>query len=56
MNEQLNELKELCAINGRAIARTDKGKLFTFDIYEGTDKQMFTTVKEAIDWEKGYQR
>lgn len=54
MEEQLTELKELCTINGRVMTCTGKGKICTFDMYEGTDKQMFTTVKEAIDWEKGY--
>ncbi len=51
---ELDELMELCADNGRAMVCTDDGKIFTFDMYEGTDRRMFATVEEAINWEKGY--
>ncbi len=53
---ELDELMELCEKNGRAMVCTDDGKIFTFDMYGGTDQHMFKTIDEAMEWEKGYRR
>lgn len=51
---ELEELMELCEENGRVLVYSEDGVIITFDEYEGTDKHMFKSIDEAMEWEKGY--
>ena len=50
------QIEELAKQNGRYVEFMKDGTIYTADIYEGTDGHRFETIKEAIEWELGYNR
>lgn len=53
-NNSIQILKDLCRRNGRYYDVLSTGEVITADRTEGTDAQIFVSISDAIDWEKGY--
>ena len=49
-----SDLERLCSENGRYISFGSDGKIYTANKYDGTDGRQFTSVEEALTWERGY--
>lgn len=50
----IEELIQIAESNGREVI-VSADHIETVDRYEGTDRQTFKTLDEALTWEKGYK-